>query len=149
MAASSERVRPVLAARRAMALAGVLLSAMFILVIRRAGHSRSPAERLRMKIRRAPLLDVLLTLLAAGHTGEPLETARSLDAWSFDPGVVLPSALAAFLYARGRARCARRLIAAERACFWTGWPILALALVSPLIRSAKCCFPRTWRSTRF
>lgn len=51
--------------------------------------------------------------------------------WEFNPGVVIPLAISAFLYARGsyiqRIRSRR-----EQLCFWFGWTALALALVSPL-----------------
>lgn len=51
--------------------------------------------------------------------------------WEFDPGVVIPLALSALLYARGSyvQRIANRR---EQACFWLGWTALVLALVSPL-----------------
>ncbi len=44
--------------------------------------------------------------------------------WSFDPGVVIPLALTAFLYVRGAHR--------HSAYFWAGWTVLALALISPI-----------------
>ncbi len=51
--------------------------------------------------------------------------------WEFNPGVVIPLAISALLYARGsyiqRIRSRR-----EQFCFWSGWTALALALVSPL-----------------
>ena len=51
--------------------------------------------------------------------------------WEFDPGVVIPLAVSALLYARG-ARRKRGVTAGQMAFFWTGWMMLALALVSPL-----------------
>ena len=51
--------------------------------------------------------------------------------WEFDPGVVIPLALSAALYATG----ARRQVGlkySRRVCFWAGWLSLVLALVSPL-----------------
>lgn len=51
--------------------------------------------------------------------------------WEFDPGVVIPLALSAFLYARGSRR-ERTLAARQKACFWAGWMMLVIALVSPL-----------------
>jgi putative membrane protein len=52
-------------------------------------------------------------------------------AWSLDPGVVVPLALSAVLYARG-ARVSRGISRTRAACFWSGWAALAVALVSPL-----------------
>lgn len=52
-------------------------------------------------------------------------------AWEFDPGVVIPLAISALLYIRG-ARRERTLTLRRKACFWAGWAMLALALVSPL-----------------
>jgi putative membrane protein len=51
--------------------------------------------------------------------------------WEFDPGVIIPLALSAFLYARG-ARRERTLTVRQKACFWSGWAMLFIALVSPL-----------------
>ena len=77
------------------------------------------------------LLLILLPAAAFAHTGEALQPHDLWTAWSFDPGVVIPMVLAAILYARG-ARRRRGAALRQIACFWTGWGILALALVSPL-----------------
>lgn len=58
-------------------------------------------------------------------------------AWTWDPWILFPLALAACLYAFGSARLGRRTtvpgLRQRRAwCYWTGWCVLALALVSPL-----------------
>lgn len=50
---------------------------------------------------------------------------------NFEPGTVIPLALAALLYARG-ARRSRGVSPQQMALFWSGWTTLALALVSPL-----------------
>src|SRR5581483_3898148 len=52
-------------------------------------------------------------------------------AWEFDPGVVIPLGISAFLYLRGSRR-ESALSNRQRACFWSGWSMLALALISPL-----------------
>jgi putative membrane protein len=74
---------------------------------------------------------LLLPALAIAHSGEPLEPHDLWSAWAFDPGVVIPLALAAFLYLRG-ARVSRGISPSQQAFFWAGWVALALALVSPL-----------------
>ena len=62
-----------------------------------------------------------------GHTG-----------WSFEPSAVAPLALSGGLYLSGTLRLWRRagigrgIHAWQAVCFWTGWAILALALLSPL-----------------
>ncbi len=68
---------------------------------------------------------------AQAHTGEPLEPHDLWTAWSVEPGIVIPLALTAFLYARG-ARVSRGSTRRQIACFWSGWSTLALALLSPL-----------------
>jgi cytochrome c oxidase assembly factor CtaG len=72
-----------------------------------------------------------LPVLAAAHTGEPLEPHDLWTAWEFDPGVVIPLVLSAALFARG-ARRSRGVTRERIACFWAGWALLAVALVSPL-----------------
>jgi putative membrane protein len=69
--------------------------------------------------------------LAFAHEGEPLAPHDLWTAWSFDPGVVLPLAVAAILYLRG-ARVSRGIGPLQQAFFWAGWTVLALSLVSPL-----------------
>ncbi len=53
------------------------------------------------------------------------------SAWEFDPGVVVPLAIFATLYALGSQRHFG-LTRFQKTCFWTGWASLILALVSPL-----------------
>lgn len=51
--------------------------------------------------------------------------------WEFDPGVIVPLALTALLYARGASR--KHGVGRWRAaCFWSGMTALTLALISPL-----------------
>jgi putative membrane protein len=73
----------------------------------------------------------LLPVVALAHPGERLQPDDLWSAWEFDPGVVIPLVVSAFLYARG-ARRHRTLTTREKSFFWWGWSMLALALVSPL-----------------
>lgn len=51
--------------------------------------------------------------------------------WEFDPGITIPLALSAALYAAG-SRKHVGLTRLQKASFWTGWLSLVVALVSPL-----------------
>lgn len=75
----------------------------------------------------------LLALCGAvhAHENESLAPHDLWTAWTFDPGVALPLVLSAILYLRG-ARRTRGIGPRQQACFWTGWTVLALSLVSPL-----------------
>ena len=53
------------------------------------------------------------------------------SAWEFDPGIVVPLAISALLYALGSRR-ERVLTPRQKTCFWAGWAMLAVALISPL-----------------
>jgi cytochrome c oxidase assembly factor CtaG len=72
------------------------------------------------------------------HDGAPIAPHDLWNAWSFEPGVLLGLGVAGLLYARGMARLRGRTGARaparrrEAACFWAGWVLLAVALVSPL-----------------
>lgn len=74
------------------------------------------------------------------HEGAPLAPHDLWSAWSWDPAVLAGLAAGAVLYARGmrrlRARSTRRSPARrmEALAFWSGWTVLAVALVSPLHR---------------
>ncbi len=81
-------------------------------------------------MRRAASLFVI-PMAALAHEGEPLAPHDLWTAWSFDPGIVIPLALSALLYLRG-ARASRGIDPRRQACFWAGWAVLALSLVSPL-----------------
>jgi putative membrane protein len=74
---------------------------------------------------------LLAPAVASAHTREPLEPHDLWTAWQFAPGVLLPLALTALLYARG-ARSSRGVSASQAAFFWSGWTVLTLALISPL-----------------
>ncbi|HVW10052.1 MAG TPA: cytochrome c oxidase assembly protein [Bryobacteraceae bacterium] len=51
--------------------------------------------------------------------------------WTADPGIVVPLACTGLLYAAG-ARIRRGTSRTQIACFWIGWAVLVIALVSPL-----------------
>lgn len=82
-------------------------------------------------MKRLAVLWLLLPALALAHEGEPLEPHDLWSAWTFDPGVVIPLAIAALLYLRG-ARTSRGITVRQQAFFWSGWTVLALSLISPL-----------------
>jgi putative membrane protein len=84
-----------------------------------------------MKFLRAIIVGTLMAPAACAHAGEVLEPHDLWQAWTFDPGVVVPLVVTGFLYARG-ARRSRGVSISDFACFWTGWVVLALALVSPV-----------------
>ena len=63
----------------------------------------------------------------------------SLPAWELDPGVVIPLAISAVLYALG-SRKHFGLTRLQRACFWAGWLTLAIALISPLHQLGEVLF---------
>jgi putative membrane protein len=69
--------------------------------------------------------------LSLAHPGEQLQSHDLWSAWEFDPGVVLPVALAAVLYAIG-SRKHFGLTQNQILSFWAGWISLAIALVSPI-----------------
>lgn len=80
------------------------------------------------------------------HDGGALTPEHFWKAWTFEPLVVLALGTAALFYAVGRHRLRTR--SAERtpsgrwqaASFWTGWLVLALALLSPLHALGEALF---------
>jgi putative membrane protein len=74
---------------------------------------------------------LLLPAIALAHAGEPLQPDDLASAWEFDPGVVIPLAISGLLYARG-SNVQRVTARRQKAYFWCGWALLAVALVSPL-----------------
>jgi putative membrane protein len=74
----------------------------------------------------------MIMLLHAGVTADSLWTA-----WDWEPGIAVPLAIAAFLYARGLRllwdeHVGRGIRVWEASCFAAGWLIAVLALLSPL-----------------
>lgn len=74
---------------------------------------------------------ILAVAPAFAHPGEPLEPHDLWRAWRPDAGTLIPVVLTAILFARG-AGTSRGLTKLRAACFWGGWALLALALLSPL-----------------
>ena len=68
------------------------------------------------------------------------------SAWSWEPGIVIPLAVAGALYVRGvrtewtRAPQSRDRISRGAALFAAGWALLIVALVSPLHRLGEVLF---------
>jgi cytochrome c oxidase assembly factor CtaG len=77
--------------------------------------------------------------IALAHSGEPLEPHDLWRSWSFDPGIVVPLLVTAILFLRG-ARRNRGVSRVQFGCFWSGWLLLALALVSPLHPAGEALF---------
>lgn len=84
-----------------------------------------------MTMRRGFALLALAPAVALAHEGGPLQPDDLWTAREFDPGVVIPLLLSAWLYARG-ARTSRGVSHARQACFWSGLAVLVIALISPL-----------------
>jgi cytochrome c oxidase assembly factor CtaG len=74
---------------------------------------------------------ILVPVVLLGHAGEPLKPHDIWNAWTFEPGVVLPLLITGILYARG-ARISRGATLSEMIGYWAGWATLALSLLSPL-----------------
>jgi putative membrane protein len=88
------------------------------------------ARRARNTLRRTALTLPLLPAMALAH-GEPLQPHDLWRSWTLDAGSAIPLTLSAILYLKG-ARSSRGALPGRQCCFWAGWTILTLALVSPL-----------------
>jgi putative membrane protein len=82
---------------------------------------------------------LLAPLSVYAHAGVPPEPHDLWTAWTFDPGVILPLAITAAVFARG-ARKAHRVSFRQAAAFWTGWLVLVIALMSPLHALGEALF---------
>jgi putative membrane protein len=82
---------------------------------------------------------VLLPFTVRAHTGAALEPHDFWTSWTFDAGVILPLLLTSFLYARG-ARRSRGVSISQAVCFWSGWFVLFVSLVSPLHSLGEALF---------
>src|SRR5262245_16499391 len=80
---------------------------------------------------RAVIAGVLAAVGLPAHQGEPFGWHDLFTEWVWDPVLVIPIVLSAILYARGT-RHAAGLSAWERRCFWSGWIVLVISLLSPL-----------------
>jgi cytochrome c oxidase assembly factor CtaG/cytochrome c2 len=69
--------------------------------------------------------------MAPAYEGRPFEWHDLWTEWVWDPAISVPLALAAALYWRGSGR-AVGVSRAERWCFWSGWAVLVVSLLSPL-----------------
>jgi putative membrane protein len=79
-----------------------------------------------------------MPVIVLAHPGRALAPHDLWSAWTLEPAVVAALALLALLYTLGSARLVRRTRPGrgpgrwQSAAFWTGWAVLAVALVSPL-----------------
>lgn len=88
-----------------------------------------------------PLLAALLLLGLPGWArahGDLGDVLGAPAAWTYDPWVVTPLYAGAILYLAGTLRLwrhagyGRGVQRWQAACFWSGWTVLALSLISPL-----------------
>ena len=87
-----------------------------------------------------PIVAALLYLLMIrrGFAHEESNVVASSDGWIFDPWLVVPLYFVAISFLIGtwrlwgRAGIGRGILQWQAACFWAGWFLLALALMSPL-----------------
>jgi putative membrane protein len=88
---------------------------------------------------------VLLPVVLVGaralqaHEGEALQPHDLWSAWSWDPLIVVGLAVSGLLFGIG-ARQKRGILPWEIACYWLGWFVLALALISPLHAAGEVLF---------
>ena len=82
------------------------------------------------------LLLAATTAPALAHEGAPHSYGELRGDWAFEPGVVIPLVLSAWLYFRGFRRLRQvsqqALGGVEAWCYAAGWLTLVIALVSPL-----------------
>lgn len=90
-------------------------------------------------MKRAWWLVLVLAQSALAHPGEPVQPHDLWSAWSFDPGVVMPLALCAFLYYLGIYR-SKVIPGRQIVAFTAGLLSLGVALVSPLHALGEALF---------
>jgi cytochrome c oxidase assembly factor CtaG len=73
------------------------------------------------------------------HTGRTPEVHDIASVWLFKPSILVPLALAALLYQRGR-HPKDGIQNWEMRSYWAGWLFLALALVSPIHAAGEVLF---------
>jgi len=101
-----------------------------------------PLRRLALALAAAVLVPA--PLLA--HAGRPVAPHDAWTAWSWDPAIVIPLFLSAWLYTRGVERMWRRsgtgrgIRRWEAGCFAGGWATLLVALVSPVHAMGEALF---------
>jgi putative membrane protein len=93
------------------------------------------------------ITSAFLNRMALLHPETPKIAPDSwLRSWSWEPGIVLPLALIALLYAVGCTRARRRnelrpsIKIWQLASFWAGWTVLVLSLDSPLHKLGEVLF---------
>ncbi|HYI95582.1 MAG TPA: cytochrome c oxidase assembly protein [Bryobacteraceae bacterium] len=74
-----------------------------------------------------------------GHEGEPLQPHDLWYAWSADPFVIAIMVLSALLFGLG-ARQKQGILRWEMTCYWLGWSLLLIALISPLHAAGEALF---------
>jgi putative membrane protein len=82
-------------------------------------------------MKRLGFVGMVVAPFAGAHEGGVLQPHDLWKAWSFDPGIVIPLLLTAALYLRG-ATTAHGVSRKQKLCFWAGWLLLCVALLSPL-----------------
>jgi putative membrane protein len=92
-----------------------------------------------MPLKRTSWLLLVLAQSLLAHPGEPIQPHDLWSTWTFDPGVVIPLVICAFLYYLGiyRSKVVPRM---QIVAFTAGLVSLALALISPLHALGEALF---------
>jgi putative membrane protein len=92
-----------------------------------------------MPVKRTSWLLLVLTRSLLAHPGEPVQPRDLWSTWTFDPGVVIPLVICAFLYYLGiyRSKAIPRM---QIVAFTAALLSLVLALVSPLHELGEALF---------
>lgn len=94
-----------------------------------------------MRLTTRSLLPSVLVCASAlqAHEGTALQPHDLWHAWSRDPLVITVMALSALLFGLG-ARQKQGIRRWEMACYWLGWLLLLIALISPLHAAGEALF---------